>query len=317
MPAGAGAADPHRSGRERFLAMRFAAKEAIVKAMGTGFAHGVWIRDVGRGAERLGQTRGGVLGARRARAPRASGSARATSRLTRRAWPGGRGRGAHEGAMNTLVFDIETIPDVGLGRRLHGPRGARRRAGREGDVRAAPPGAPAAISCRSSSIASSRSPARCAAARGSPSGASATCTTGEAELIQRFFDGIEKFSPDLVSWNGAGFDLPVLTTARSLPACRPRATGRPATQDTAFRYNNYLSRYHWRHMDLMDVLSGFQGRGARLPRQHGGAARAARQARLLAAPGLGCVAGRATSPASATTARPTCSTPISSTCASS
>jgi holo-[acyl-carrier protein] synthase len=33
--------------RERFLAMRFAAKEAIVKAMGTGFSHGVWIRDVG------------------------------------------------------------------------------------------------------------------------------------------------------------------------------------------------------------------------------------------------------------------------------
>jgi holo-[acyl-carrier protein] synthase len=32
---------------ERFLAMRFAAKEAIVKAMGTGFAHGLWIRDVG------------------------------------------------------------------------------------------------------------------------------------------------------------------------------------------------------------------------------------------------------------------------------
>jgi holo-[acyl-carrier protein] synthase len=31
----------------RFVAMRFAAKEAIVKAMGTGFAHGVWIRDVG------------------------------------------------------------------------------------------------------------------------------------------------------------------------------------------------------------------------------------------------------------------------------
>lgn len=31
----------------RFLAMRFAAKEAVVKAMGTGFAHGVWLRDVG------------------------------------------------------------------------------------------------------------------------------------------------------------------------------------------------------------------------------------------------------------------------------
>jgi holo-[acyl-carrier protein] synthase len=32
---------------ERFVAMRFAAKEAIVKAMGTGFAHGIWIRDIG------------------------------------------------------------------------------------------------------------------------------------------------------------------------------------------------------------------------------------------------------------------------------
>ena len=31
----------------RFIAMRFAAKEAIVKGMGTGFAHGIWIRDVG------------------------------------------------------------------------------------------------------------------------------------------------------------------------------------------------------------------------------------------------------------------------------
>ena len=31
----------------RFLAMHFAAKEAIVKALGTGFRHGVWIRDAG------------------------------------------------------------------------------------------------------------------------------------------------------------------------------------------------------------------------------------------------------------------------------
>jgi holo-[acyl-carrier protein] synthase len=31
----------------RFLAMRFAAKEAIVKAMGTGFSHGMWVRDSG------------------------------------------------------------------------------------------------------------------------------------------------------------------------------------------------------------------------------------------------------------------------------
>lgn len=39
----------------RFLAMRFAAKEAIVKAMGTGFAHGMWVRDVGTVPDRLGQ----------------------------------------------------------------------------------------------------------------------------------------------------------------------------------------------------------------------------------------------------------------------
>ena len=40
---------------ERFLAMHFAAKEAIVKAMGTGFAHGIWIRDVGTVANAWGR----------------------------------------------------------------------------------------------------------------------------------------------------------------------------------------------------------------------------------------------------------------------
>jgi holo-[acyl-carrier protein] synthase len=46
MPAERAQLDKTRR-KERFLAMRFAAKEAIVKAMGTGFAHGIWIRDVG------------------------------------------------------------------------------------------------------------------------------------------------------------------------------------------------------------------------------------------------------------------------------
>ena len=31
----------------RFLAMRFSGKEATAKAMGTGFAHGIWLRDIG------------------------------------------------------------------------------------------------------------------------------------------------------------------------------------------------------------------------------------------------------------------------------
>ncbi len=39
----------------RFLAMRFAAKEAIAKALGTGFANGIWIRDVGSVPNALGQ----------------------------------------------------------------------------------------------------------------------------------------------------------------------------------------------------------------------------------------------------------------------
>jgi holo-[acyl-carrier protein] synthase len=39
----------------RFIAMRFAAKEAIVKALGTGFANGIWVRDVGVMPNGLGQ----------------------------------------------------------------------------------------------------------------------------------------------------------------------------------------------------------------------------------------------------------------------
>jgi holo-[acyl-carrier protein] synthase len=39
----------------RFLGMRFAAKEAIAKALGTGFANGIWVRDVGSVPNSLGQ----------------------------------------------------------------------------------------------------------------------------------------------------------------------------------------------------------------------------------------------------------------------
>ncbi len=83
----------------------------------------------------------------------------------------------------------------------------------------------------------------------------------EAEIIRRFFDGIERYSPDLVSWNGSGFDLPVLhyrALKHGIQAPRYWETG---DNDREFRYNNYLSRFHWRHIDLMDVLAGFQMRG--------------------------------------------------------
>lgn len=37
----------HSRNPVRFLAMRFAAKEAVVKALGTGFRYGMWVRDTG------------------------------------------------------------------------------------------------------------------------------------------------------------------------------------------------------------------------------------------------------------------------------
>ena len=83
----------------------------------------------------------------------------------------------------------------------------------------------------------------------------------EAEIIGRFFEGVERYSPELVSWNGSGFDLPVLhyrALRHGIQAPRYWETG---DNDRDFRYNNYLSRFHWRHVDLMDVLSGFQVRG--------------------------------------------------------
>jgi predicted PolB exonuclease-like 3'-5' exonuclease len=84
----------------------------------------------------------------------------------------------------------------------------------------------------------------------------------EKELIQRFFDGIEKYTPILVSWNGCGFDLPVLhyrTLLHGVSAPRYWETGE---EDSNFRWNNYLNRYHYRHLDVMDVLSCYQGRAA-------------------------------------------------------
>jgi len=51
--------------QSRFLAMRFAAKEAIVKAMGTGFAQGMWIRDCGVASDALGKP--GIIWSQRGR----------------------------------------------------------------------------------------------------------------------------------------------------------------------------------------------------------------------------------------------------------
>jgi predicted PolB exonuclease-like 3'-5' exonuclease len=83
---------------------------------------------------------------------------------------------------------------------------------------------------------------------------------GERDLVQRFFDGIEKYTPQLVSWNGSGFDLPVLhyrALFHGIAGCCYWDTGE---DNKDFKWNNYLSRFHNRHTDLMDVLAGYQNR---------------------------------------------------------
>jgi predicted PolB exonuclease-like 3'-5' exonuclease len=84
----------------------------------------------------------------------------------------------------------------------------------------------------------------------------------EAELLRQFFGGIEKYKPTLVSWNGSGFDLPVLHYRSLVHGVVAPVYWDTGDGDREFRYNNYLKRYEWRHTDLMDVLSGYQNRAA-------------------------------------------------------
>src|ERR1700689_4604108 len=107
--------------------------------------------------------------------------------------------------MNCLVFDIETIPDVELGR----PESGR-------DFLPLEQHRVVAIACAWRSREELRL------------WSLGTAASDEKELIERFFDGIEKYSPDLVSWNGGGFALPVLqyrALARGVQAARYWETG--------------------------------------------------------------------------------------------
>jgi 3'-5' exonuclease len=162
--------------------------------------------------------------------------------------------------VNTLVFDIETVPDVDFGRRLYDlgdlpdaqvakAMFARRRQGSGGDFLPLEQQRVVAISC--------------ALRRGEDDftlWSVGEAGASEGELIQRFFDGVAKFTPDLVSWNGAGFDLPVLNYRGLVWGVQAPRFWETGDGDDGFRYNNYVNRYHWRHTDLMDVLSGFSGR---------------------------------------------------------
>jgi predicted PolB exonuclease-like 3'-5' exonuclease len=162
--------------------------------------------------------------------------------------------------MNILAFDIETIPDIETGRHLYGLEGLN-----DKDVanvmfakRREQTGQFDFLRHHLQRVAAISAVLRTGdALRVWSLGEPDSC---EAELIRRFFDGVEKYSPVLVSWNGGGFDLPVLhyrSLKHGVAAPRYWDTG---DNDRDFKWNNYLSRYHARHTDLMDVLSGYQPR---------------------------------------------------------
>ena len=82
----------------------------------------------------------------------------------------------------------------------------------------------------------------------------------EGSIIQRFFDGIDKYTPQLVSWNGGGFDLPVLHYRGLIHGVQCARYWDMGEDDKDFKWNNYISRYHARHLDLMDLLAMYTGR---------------------------------------------------------
>jgi predicted PolB exonuclease-like 3'-5' exonuclease len=84
----------------------------------------------------------------------------------------------------------------------------------------------------------------------------------EARLIQDFFRLVERYTPQLVSWNGSGFDLPVLHYRALIHGVAAARYWDLGEDDRDFRWNNYISRYHMRHTDLMDVLAMYQPRAA-------------------------------------------------------
>jgi 3'-5' exonuclease len=85
-------------------------------------------------------------------------------------------------------------------------------------------------------------------------------TADEGRVIQTFFDKIGKHQPQLVSWNGGGFDLPVLHYRGLKHGVVADKYWDLGEDDREYKWNNYISRYHTRHLDLMDLLALYQPR---------------------------------------------------------
>ncbi|WP_290538021.1 MULTISPECIES: 3'-5' exonuclease [Alcanivorax] len=161
--------------------------------------------------------------------------------------------------MNVLVFDIETIPDLDGGRRIYDLDGLS-----DKDT------ASALLNLRRQENGTEflrlhlhRIVAISVVLR-STQGVKVWSLgdedSSEKELIERFYDGIDRFTPNLVSWNGGGFDLPVLHYRALKHGVQARRYWETGNEDSSFKWNNYLSRYHQRHLDLMDQLALFNAR---------------------------------------------------------
>ena len=161
--------------------------------------------------------------------------------------------------MNIFVFDIETVPDTASGRKLYELEGL-------GDKEVAD----VMFHKRRQEIGSEflklhlhRIVAISVALRVQDRfsvWSLGDLDSGEKEIVERFFTGIDKYTPTIVSWNGKGFDLPVLHYRALLHGVSATRYWENGDHDNSFRWNNYLSRYHARHTDLMDVLAGYEMR---------------------------------------------------------
>ena len=80
----------------------------------------------------------------------------------------------------------------------------------------------------------------------------------EKDILKKFFSAIDKYQPQLVSWNGKGFDSPVIHYRSLIHEVSSIKYWDKGEDDREFKWNNYLNRYHERHLDLMDVLSGYK-----------------------------------------------------------
>src|SRR3982751_2059135 len=81
----------------------------------------------------------------------------------------------------------------------------------------------------------------------------------EEVAIQRCFEGINKYVPQIVSWNGRNFDLPVLVARGLIHGVAAACFWDTGQDNKDFRFSNYINRFHDRHIDLMDTLSIYGG----------------------------------------------------------